>query len=342
MRTIALGTGPSVTAVGCGDVSLAVAAARGIDAAAVERAVSDAVERGITIIEVAADLDTEHLVGDVLRTLRARDRVVVAAKIELVPERPGVPHREVLPDRLPSRWIQERVEACLRASRLEVVPLAQLPLAPAWRESSAWPELAGTCARLVREGKVLQWGAIVRHHPEQPPADTALTTEPWLTAFQVVFHLWDRSAEPWIAAAIDHKRCVLARQVLAGGALAGSIGPGVKLALTDDRRSIDTSVLERISVGVAKLAPMVRYEPAAARSSDAAREALDRGRRPANVECATTAELALRFVMDRGVVALPRVHRHEYVSELIAAGSAPPLSRDLLAHLLDDKTALTR
>lgn len=317
-------------------MSLAVAAARGIDARDVERALGTAIEHGVTLLDVCGDPDSERLVGDVLRTLRARDRVVVASRVELVPERPGLPHRDVLPERLPAAWIQHCVEGTLRASRLEVLPLVQLPLAPPWRESTAWPELAGTCSRLIREGKVLHWGAIVPRS-DHPDPDTTLATESWLATLQLVFHLADRSAEPWIAAARANKLGVLARQPLAGGALAGALGPGAKLAITDDRRTLEPPALERISVAVAKLAAFVRREPAAARSSEAAKQALERGERPPELECTTVAELALRFVIDRGVIALPRMHRAEHVLEAISAGSAPPLSRDLLARILEEK-----
>jgi hypothetical protein len=55
------------------------------------------------------------------------------------------------------------------------------------------------------------------------------------------------------------------------------------------------------------------------------------------VECADVAELALRWAIDRvpnGGIALPRLHRG-HVAAAVAAGAAPPLSRDLLARLGD-------
>jgi hypothetical protein len=74
----------------------------------------------------------------------------------------------------------------------------------------------------------------------------------------------------------------------------------------------------------------VRDPPPAARATEAARAITETTRRPDHVECATLAELALRFVIDRGAIALPRIVRREDLIEAIAAGSAPPLSAGYL------------
>ncbi len=291
MRVRTLGAdGPAVAAVGCGDVSLARAAARGVDASDATRALHEAIEAGITLVDTAED--AEPLVGDAVRALRMRDRVVVAT-------------------RAPLRGLQQRVEAALRATRLEVMPLVQLPVRADDVAARWWPELRGACARLVREGKVLRWGAIV---------DEPIELDGFC-AIAVPFNLCER-AEPVIAAALEHHVAVLARRPLAGGALAGALGPGAVLARTDDRRGMD---LERVALGVAKLAALAKREPAAARATDAARAQLERNVRLADIECATVAELALRFVIDRGAIALPRLHRREHLAEAVAAAAAPPL-----------------
>ncbi len=305
----------SVTAIGCGDVSLVIADARGLDARDVERALHEALSLGVTLVDVAAEDDAERLCGNAVRELRLRDRVVVAVRVPEVAPLPGAPRRDLLPERLPVAYVQQRVEASLRATRLDVLPLVQLPLRAAWRASTAWPELAGACARLEREGKVQQWGAI--------GDDAELADEPWLCALQLPYSACERAADAIVAAG---KPTVLARRPLAGGALTGRVGPGHKLAPRDDRQALDDAQLERIAVAVARLAPLVEREPAAARSCEAARAALDRGRRPDHVEALTLAELALRFVIDRGAIALPRLHRRENIAEAIAAASAPPLS----------------
>lgn len=350
-RSLALRT------VGTGDVSLTRAADRGLDAGDVTRALHAAIEQGIDLVEVAPDADSERLAGDALRALRARDRVLLATCVPAIAQRAGAPTRDVLPERLPSRYVQDRVETALRATRLEVLPLVQVELRPAYRTSSAWPELVDTCSRLIREGKVLAWGAYVDRviadeapvieQPQgdemfliglpkpaapapSPDATARLLDETWLASINVPFNLCERAAESLIAPAREKEVAILARRPLAGGALAGELGPGVKLKPDDDRRAIDASMLERIALGVAKLAAFTKREPPAARSCDAAKLQLERNARRDDVEAVTVVELALRYVLDRGAIAMPRLHRSEHVAEAFAVIHARPL-----AHAID-------
>jgi aryl-alcohol dehydrogenase-like predicted oxidoreductase len=358
--------------IGIGDISLARSAARGVDSAELTRTVHAALETGIDHLEVAPEDDSEKLVGNALRVLRLRDRVLTLTRVPALTSA-----RDVLLERLPPKYVVERVERALRSSKLDVLPVVQLELRAAWRSSKAWPELIDTCQRLVREGKTLQYAAWVPRIEE----DTAeLLGERWLSALNVPYSLCEREAEPVIAAAekppvavepvaaepapVDDalaaaaardpliasvlasqllvapapaaaeppppaepppRKAILARRVLAGGALAGTLGPGVKLRQRDDRE-LDPATLERISVGVAKLARYVKETPPAARASEAARQQLERNKRPEHVECVTLPELALRFVLDRGVIALPRIHRHEHLIYLPLIAASPALS----------------
>ena len=311
----------TVKAVGVGGLSVTCAALRGLDAGDVTRALHAAIAAGLDLIEVAPEEAAEHLAGDAIRTLRVRDRVVAALRVPALVERIGVPTRDVLPERMPARYVQDRIEAALRTTRLDALPLAQLALRAAWQSSTAWPELLGTCARLVREGKVLEWGALV----DTIEDDTANLAQPPFVSLAVPFNLCERAAEPVLAAAAEKSIAILARRPLAGGALAGTLGPGVQLRLHDDRRSIDAHQLERIAVGVAKLAAHVKREPAAARSCDAAKLQLERNVRPAEVHCETLPELALRWVISRGAIALPRLHRADHVADALLILAAPPL-----------------
>lgn len=362
----------SLLPVGSGDVSVSRAVQRGLDAGDVTRALHDAIEAGIDLVDVAPEEPAERLAGEVIQALRVRDRVVAACRVPAIAEAHGAPTRDTLPERLPPRYVQDRVEAALRTTRLEVLPLAQLGLRAAWRASSAWPELAGTCARLVREGKVLDWGALV----DTVEDDTAdLAHEPWLATLSVPFSLCERAAacildiasgaapapaaspapapaaatisslilspfdivpaaEPAAAAPVQGPRItVLARRPLAGGALAGTLGPGAKLRATDDRRTLDDRALERIAVTVARLAAFTKETPPAARSCEAAKAQLEHNRRPDELHAATVAELSLRYAITRGAIALPRLHRREHVAEAVAAAHAPPLPRDLIEKL---------
>ncbi len=333
MRTRRLGD-TILSAVGSGDVSLPISASRGVLARDVEHALHEAVAFGISLFDLAPDRDSEKLAGDVVRAERARDRVVIATRVPVLPAleaRPGAPRRDGLHERLPPLYLQEHVETALRATRLDALPLVQLPLRPGWLASRAWPELAGTCARLIREGKVLAWGALL----DEPGDDaaTALVAEPGLAAISVEFHLCDRRAVPLFAAANQRNLAILARHPLAGGALAGGFGPGVRLPPRDDRNALDPATLEHIAVAAARLGALVKHEPPAARSCDAAREAGERARRhrPEQIVCDSVAELALRFAIDRAGVALPRLHRPGHVLAAVAAAAAAPLPDELAA-----------
>ncbi|MBA3455667.1 MAG: aldo/keto reductase [Deltaproteobacteria bacterium] len=348
MRTRSI-VGSTVTAIGCGDVSLGIAASRGVDRRELERALHEALTLGISLIDVHDEDDSERLVGDAVRTLRLRDRAVVTTRITARTSTPGFEVRDVLHEKLPAAYVQERVESSLRMTRLDVIPLAQLPVRGSWIATRGWSELRATCERLVSEGKVLGWGAIVEElepaprprdpeEPIPPPAAHGLAHEPWLTALQLTYNLCDRRADSLISLALERKLVVLARRPLAGGTLAGAIGPGGRLTPRDDRNDIDPDTLDRIALHIARLAPLVRTTPPAAGSTADSRAILDRGKRPDNVEATTLAELALRYVVDRGVIALPRLHRHEHIPSLWMAMSAPPLSADVVLRILDEKS----
>ncbi len=385
MSLVTAGNGRSL---GLGDVSLGTAAARGIDLAATSRALHAALEAGVELVDIAVDDDTERLVGDTIRALRLRDKAIAAPRVPALRTTPsGTATRDTLMDRLPPRYIAVRVESALRTTRLDALPLAQLELRAAWRSSSAWPEVAGTCARLVREGKVLAWGAYV----ERTEEDTGeLAREAWLTTLAIPFSLCERthvdaifaaaraalevpaqttpeqehlfaaglSPELVIAAGLpadlvlaavppssttpatstppksarETPIAIYARRPLAGGALAGSLGPGAKLKQRDDRNALTARELDRIAIAAAKLARFTKNPPPAARANEAATAELERSirSRPDLVHATTVAELALRYVITKGAIALPRLHRPEHVLDAFAASLAAPLPPDLV------------
>lgn len=322
MRTVTVGDA-TVTAVGAGDVSLPTAAARNIDKGEVERALAMALAVGITFVDAAADADSEALVGRIVK----KHDVVVMTRVNLVEDRPDRVLREILADRLPPAHVVATVEASLRASKLEVLPLVQLELRASWRQSRDWPELEEACARLVREGKVLRWAATAvddvgarKLEPDEPPDPSALDVD-WLSAIAMPLSMCERKAP-------RPAKTLLARRPLAGGALAGTLGPGAKLAVRDDRLDVDDAMMIRYAVMAARLAPFVRRTPPSAKSCEEARGWLDAMKRPELVECDTLAELALRWCIDQGALALPRLHRVAHVAEAVAAASSPRLSYD--------------
>jgi len=160
---------------------------------------------------------------------------------------------------------------------------------------------------------------VVPRDRDEPPPPSALD-EPWIVAHALPFSMCERKAKT--------EKLMLGHRPLAGGALAGALGPGAKLAIKDDRRAVDHDMLVRYAVMAARLAPFVKQVPPSARSCEDARGYLDQGVRPERVECETLAELALRWAIDRGALALPRLHRKEHVAEAISAGMAASLSYD--------------
>ncbi|HUS32383.1 MAG TPA: aldo/keto reductase [Kofleriaceae bacterium] len=452
-------------AIGAGDVSLSRSAARGVDSHDLSRAVHATFEAGIDVVDIAPEEDSERLVGEVIRALHLRDRALPITRVPaLVPTTSeGWTTRDPLREQLPHRYLQERIERSLRATRLDALPVVMIELRAAWRESPVWPELVDACARLVRDGKVLAYGAYIDQIEED---STALLDETWLDAVNVPYSLCERAAErviarvlelrvrpsdeaagatggpsgsgvaretsderdrnaatrdraspqspsteslanadpalaaaaasdpniaavlassltgvsdsglltgvnsssssrtgvsfldpkmaakdPVVAAALardpklaaalgielprrDGARdvAILVRRPLAGGALAGTLGPGVKLRKDDDRK-LDARTLERIAVAVAKLAAYVKETPPAARSCDAAKLQLERNEKREDVECVTLAELALRFAIDRGTMPLVRLQHRDHIVDALAAMVARPLSRELTPNL---------
>ncbi|HVV87044.1 MAG TPA: aldo/keto reductase, partial [Kofleriaceae bacterium] len=126
----------------------------GVEPADVQRTVAAAIEAGCELLDLSAPGsagDAERRVGVEVRALRARDRVVVATAAGGGGRRPPV-----------APQVQRTVEESLRALRLEAIPLVQLPgWDDAWLDDRTWPELRGTLGRLIDEGKVLAWGAVV-------------------------------------------------------------------------------------------------------------------------------------------------------------------------------------
>ena len=370
MRTRSIGE-TTVSAVGAGDVSLAIAASRGVDHREVERALTSALAMGLSLVDVHPEVDAERLAGEVVRSQRARDHAILTTHVERLAGREGPI------EQMPPGYLQERVEAALRSTRLDALPLVLLELRPTWTTSRAWPELVGTAARLVREGKVLAYGASLSDEDAALPLEDhgKLLAEHWLVALSVAFNACTRTALPLIEAAtaavtygpeapppapgrapmvvsmfdliaetkVSPSRpirrtvplAILARQPLAGGALAGHLGPGAKLSPRDDRE-LDPEALERIAVRVARLAALVRTTPPAARASKAARETLEATKRPEQMVAFTLAELALRYVVDRGAIALPRLHRNETIPEALLACAGDPLPPEITA-VLEEK-----
>jgi aryl-alcohol dehydrogenase-like predicted oxidoreductase len=312
---------------------------------------------GVTVVDVAADDDAVAEVAIAVRDVGRRDRITIATRIP-----PAVAPVDTLRARMQPGYVVARIEATLRHTRLDAIPLVQLASVRAtWLEDRAWPELAGTLARLRDEGKLLAWGVslddlatpppiiIGQRPPPAPtgPYDTAAALAPLLTAadlatLAVPYHLWHRLAAPLAAtlaaaATAEPKAprvALLARAPLGRGALGGDLAPGVRLAVRDDRLGTLTPPrLAAIALALAPLAALVRDPPPAVRGGEAATAyARALPGRPPHLPCHTVAELALRWLLSQpGVTtALPLLSSPAHLEAAVIAAAAPPLPPDLL------------
>jgi aryl-alcohol dehydrogenase-like predicted oxidoreductase len=336
MRTRRLGrTGLVVGELGLGTRGFT---RHGFDASDARRVVSHAIERGVDLIDAWRDPDVERAIGDAVRDLRARDRVVVATKV--APTGEDRPSAAVALHRVfPAGHVRDQVERALRASRLEVLPVAVLHAwFPEWLDDAAWPELRGTLERLVREGKVLHWG--VADAGGGPDALVRALDEPVLAIAVVAYNLFDSSAHAALfAAARERDAGVIVRTPLADGALGGELGAGATFPAGDSRATAFAGDrLAEVAVRLAKLAEHVAVTPVAARSTEPAREALDAAeaaRRGAELEARTVPELALRFALGNaaGGAVVAGMRSREHLDDNLAVSDGRVLSAALLERL---------
>lgn len=244
-----------------------------------ERAIAAAIEAGCTLIECGPQWgESERLVGAAVRALRARDRVLVATRVDTDGALPTV------------GAVRAAIEASLRACKLEALPLVWLDgWRDAWLDLPPWPELASSLADRVRDGDVLAWGLGV---DDLAAAERVTTVD--VAAIGVRWSLFDRRAErALIPAAVAAGRAVVARSPLADGALGGELAPGVRFRPEDERRAWSPQRLAALPPALAGLTAFTRNAPPAARASDDGRAILDGLRRHPELVHATVAELAI-------------------------------------------------
>ena len=324
-------TGFEVGAIGIGTRGIAGDIFRDGDRDEARRAVYHAVERGIDLIDTSPAWgagETERLVGEVVRDLRARDRVVVVTRVP--------------PAARQARAVQDFVERSLRATRLEAIPIELLDgWDDAWLDDAAWPELRGTLERLVREGKVQSWGIVVG----DGGAVRGLA-EPVFAAACVRHDLFGPDPGAALPIARAHDVGVIVRQPLAEGALGGELGADVRWHRDDIRvASWPPARRAELAVRLAALAELVAESPPGARSTDPGRERLERAEAArGEVEAQTIVELALRFALARDEVGAVtpgmRTRAHVDFNLPIADGRRP--SPELLERLAEQSWARDR
>jgi aryl-alcohol dehydrogenase-like predicted oxidoreductase len=337
-------TGFVVGEVGVGCSGIGGDRFRDVEPADAQRALYYAIDHGVDFVDTAlqyGDGLSERLVGDVVRELRARDRVVVATK---VPPHDGAwpgRHDQKLERVFGAPWVQTCVERSLRHLRLDAIPLVQLHVwHDAWLDHAAWPELRGVMERMIREGKVLHWGISANNGGVDHAY--AILDEPIVETIQVACSLFDRSAEARVLArAAERDVAVIARGVLCEGALAGGAGAGATYPRDDFRTTFFSDErMTKVAAILAHLAELVVVTPPAARSTDGAREILERSEHARDeVECRTVAELAIRWVLSHAgvAVAIPGMRARDHVDANLAIADGRPLSTALIERLADDR-----
>jgi aryl-alcohol dehydrogenase-like predicted oxidoreductase len=323
-------TGLDVGEVGIGTRGLAW---RGVDRGEVRRALGHALDRGVTLID-ALGPGADELVGEVVRGARARDRAVVVTHVA------PAAATDWLPRAFPPRAVVDAVETALRAGKLEVLPIAALDAWHAdWPEAEAWPELLGTLARLIHEGKVLHWA--IGGAAEDP--STAMA-EPLIEVVLVRHHIFDRATERAVfAAAPAHGTGLVGVSPLDTGALAGDVGPvpsGDRFHRDDPRAALfPPARLAEAALRAARLTELIEAIPDAATTTDAARAALELAlhrRRGTDLEARTLPEFSLRFALTQTIFAtVVGARTIPHVDAALAAAARGPLSPALLARLRD-------
>jgi aryl-alcohol dehydrogenase-like predicted oxidoreductase len=283
MRYRRLGdTGPVVSALGYGCLALGDAGPEAGDA------VRRAIDLGVTLFDTADYYGQGRAETELGRALGARrDEVVIATKTGIVHREGGPPGVDGRPARIRSAC--ERSLRRLGTERLDLYLLARVDPAVPVEES------VGAMADLVAAGKVAHIGlceaapsTLKRAHAAHP-----------LAALQTEYSLWERHVEDRIRPACAELGIgFIAYRPLGLGMLTGDAADIAALPPADWRRR-DPRFQDANLHRNRRLADLLR-EPAA-----------DKG--------VTPGQLALAWLLDRGVVPIPGMLRPEHVRENVAA-----------------------
>ncbi|MBK9072955.1 MAG: aldo/keto reductase [Myxococcales bacterium] len=338
MQTIKLGrTGYEVSRLGLGTWGLGGDSWRGQDSRDSQRAVYHAVERGVTFIDTAleyGDGNSERLVGEVVRDLRAQDSVVVATKVP--PADDHWPGRATSPlaSVFAPAYVTKQVEQSLRNLRLETLPIAQLHVwHDAWLDDPIWPELRDAMQRLTRAGHVQHWGLSVNDHAPATALRAAASGD--FSTVQVIFNIFDQAPrEALLAACQPADVGVIFRCPLDEGALAGRVGVGSTFPPHDWRnRYFAAERLPELARRIAALCAYCRDVAPAALSEETAK-GIAMTRMPRDYyEAADLPELALRFVNSFAGCVIPGMRQKKHVDHSLAAVARGPLSSALIDEL---------
>ncbi len=316
---------------GAGFGATALGGGPGRDGHLAQRALFHALERGVRLVEHGlGGVRALERIGESVRELRLREQVAVAIRIPALNDLRAPDGDLMLRRVFTPVYLKAAVEAALIASRLEILPIAQLGLwHDDWLDDESWPELATYLGELVWQGKVLNWGVVAGGGPAVRIAD-----EQAIATIAVPYNVFARAeGEAIFARAIERKVGLIGTRPLAGGLLGGDYGATAVFRSADRRaESLPPALLAATAPRLAKLSALTSDAPPAARSSDAAREALEQAERDrrsptARIEARSVPELAMRFALAPPAISAIAVGcaTPEHVDAAILASYAPPL-----------------
>ena len=318
MRTRTLGeTGYVISEVGFGAWGLGKTMWLGVSDDESKKALHEALDRGVTFIDTAlayGDGHSEQTIRDVLAERGARDDVVIATKIPPKNwEWPGNPE-ERLKKIFPARWLEKCVEQSLGHLGVEALQVEQFHVwHDAWLDHPEWEETRGAMERLKEQGKVLHWGISINDHAPET-ALQLIRSEPLIETIQVIYNIFDRSAERTglFDPVRERNLGVIARVPFDEGALTGAVRADTVFPKGDWRDKY--------------FAGDRRAE--AGRRADALAELLGE-------EAKTLPELALRFCLSRNEVTavIPGMRRAEHARANAAVSDGRRLSAPMLEKL---------
>lgn len=310
MRTTPLGDGLEVSAIGLGAMGMSAFYGASDEAESVAT-LRHAVDRGVTFIDTAeayGPFENEKLIARALGD--RRDEVVLATKASAETDDDGTVHgRNGTP-----AYIRKAAERSLRHLGTDVIDLYYLhrvdPQVPI-------EESVGAMSELVAEGKVRHLGlseasaaTIRRAHAVHP-----------LAAVQSELSLFARDV-------LHNGELATMRELGIGFVAFSPLGRGT---LTDGVRSLDDLAPDDARRG------LPRFQPSAFAAN---RRLAERVEAVAAGLGATTAQVALAWLLAEGVVPIPGTRRRSRLDENAAAASlvlTDDVRRELAAALPDDE-----
>jgi len=227
MKTRPLGnTGYRVSEIGFGAWGIGGEMWRGVDDSEGRKALSEAVEQGITFFDTALAYGAGHserVIGEELKNEIRSGRVTVATKVPPMNRQwPGKASYN-LADVFPAKYIAVSTEQSLKNLRLEALHLQQLHVwNDAWLAHPDWEASYQQIVRLKEEGKVLHWGISINDHA--PDTALRILADPLFETAQVIYNIYDRSPEKALFALAKKKPLgIIVRVPFDEGALTGQI-----------------------------------------------------------------------------------------------------------------------